>query len=222
MNLLVKYPTRQRPELFLKTLKEYHDKAFCNAQTTYLVSYDLDDLSMTHEVIKEAKRYGNVMMIGGSSDNKIHACNRDMDYAKNWDVVLLISDDMEVQKDGWDATILMDMDKYYPNGDGVLWYHDGSKQRVITTLTCMDKKYYSRFGFLYNPIYKSFFCDNEFTDIARKLNKIKFIDNVIIKHQHPQWGGKVKHDELYERNNAPWKEDQNTYETRKRFNFGLI
>jgi len=218
MNILVKYPTRQRPDLFLKTISKYIELANDNSRILYLVSYDQDDITMTSEVVKSAlKLPANVIMKEGVSISKIDACNRDIDSVPSamWDIVLLVSDDMECMVKGWDDVIRKDMQLQYNDTDGCLWYHDGSKQRVISTLSCMGKKYYERFGYLYHPIYKSFFCDNEYTDVAKSMGKIKFIDNVIIKHQHPQWGGAVKHDDLYERNNGPWKEDQNNYYQRK-------
>lgn len=220
MKILVKYPTRSRPELFLKTISDYYNKAFDNSSIEYIVSYDIDDEAMTEQVIEQAiKICPQLKCYGGTSKSKIHACNRDVERADNWNIILLISDDMEVQIENWDQIIRNDFNRLYPQGDGVLWYHDGSKQKVITTLSCMDKKYYDRFKYIYYPGYKSFFSDNEFTDIAKSLNKIIFIDNVIIKHQHPQWGGTVKHDELYKKNNDPWDHDQALYNQRRALNF---
>lgn len=217
LKILVKYPTRQRPELFLKTLKAYIDKASDNSNIDYLISYDVDDESMSTEVINNALiLHPNVFCKKGLSDSKIHACNRDVnEFHKPWDIILLISDDMHVQVEEWDNVIREKMEKHYPDTDGCLWFHDGSKQKVISTLSCIGKKYYERFGWIYNPKYKSFFCDNEYTDVARSLNKITFIDKVIIKHEHPQWGGGVKHDALYERNNGPWEHDGNLYRSRQ-------
>lgn len=220
MKILVKYPTRSRPELFLKTISDYYNKAFDNSNIEYIVSYDIDDESMTDQVIEQAiKICPQLKCYGGTSESKIHACNRDVERSIGWDIILLISDDMEVQIENWDQIIRDDFKELFPGGDGALWYHDGSKQKVITTLSCMDRKYYDRFGYIYYPGYKSFFSDNEFTDIAKSLNKIVFIDDVIIKHQHPNWGGGVKTDELYEKNNGPWDHDQALYNQRRALNF---
>lgn len=218
MKILVKYPTRQRPELFLKVLKEYIDKAADNSNITYLISYDVDDETMTSDVLATAAlMHDNVMLRGGSSKSKIHACNRDIETLADWswDIILLISDDMFVQQYGWDTTIAFDMQKYFPNTDGCLWYHDGSKQRIISTLSCMGRKYFERLGYLYHPSYKSFFCDNEYTEKAMSEGKMIFIENVIIKHEHPAWGGAVKGDDLYSRNDKAWNEDQSNYNMRK-------
>jgi len=77
----------------------------------------------------------------------------------------------------------------------------------------MGKAYFDRFGFLYNPVYKSFFCDNEFTDVSTKLEKQTFIDQTIIKHEHPINTG-AESDQLYKLNDKYWKDDEYTYNTR--------
>jgi hypothetical protein len=215
-NLLIKYPTRSRPELFLKTLSEYIQKADNNTFNQYLISCDIDDIKMSDEVIKKAEAlHPNVKVIRGEGFNKIEACNRDIEKASDWDIVLLISDDMQVIKEGWDNAIRQYMKSLYPDLDGCLWFHDGSQQQAISTLSCMGRKYYDRFGYLYHPSYKSFYCDDEYTEVAKSLNKITFIEKVIVKHQHPCWGGGVQSDALYMRNDRYWTEDKNNYKTRK-------
>jgi len=151
----------------------------------------------------------------GKGISKIEACNRDIEKAKsNWDIVLLVSDDMECIAQGWDDRIISDMQRNFPDTDGCLWYHDGAQQ-FICTLSCIGRKYYDRFGFIYHPSYKSFFCDNEFTDIAVKDKKINVIPRMIIKHQHPSWDGNMPDDELYRKNNKYWVEDEMNYHKRK-------
>lgn len=219
MRILVKFPTRSRPELFLKTLSEYINNADDNSNITYLISPDFDDETFTLEILLECYKSQSVHVVFGNSDSKIHACNRDMDYLNEWDIVLLISDDMHVQVKGWDTIIRNDMQRLYPDADGCLWYHDGSQQRQISTLSCMGRKYYDRFGYIYHPSYKSFWCDNEYTEVAQRLGKITFIDKTIIKHNHPAWYSDVKTDELYKRNDLHWNHDVENYHNRKTLNF---
>lgn len=224
MRILVKYPTRSRPELCNKVLLDYYEKANNNDLIDYLISYDYDDKSMGSETILTPGPKANVLAVEGFSKNKIEACNTDINAVSkyiDWEVVLLISDDMHPQVQGWDDIIRGQMKKHFPDTDGCLWFHDGSTQKVISTLSCMGRKYYNRFGYIYHPSYKSFFCDNEYTEVAQRLGKIKFIDNVIIKHEHPQWGGGVSHDALYKENDKYWKEDQANYHLRKSLNFAI-
>jgi hypothetical protein len=223
MKILLKYPTRNRPVLFLKNIKEYVSQCHNLSDIEFIVSYDTDDKSITQDVLLEAKKiYPHIKLIEGTSNNKIHACNRDIEKAtSNWDILLLISDDMFVQSYGWDEEIRKAMDSFYPDTNGCLWFHDGSKQKVISTLSCIGRKYYESFGYIYYPEYKSFFCDNEYTEIATQKNKITFIDNVIIKHEHPHWGGGVKMDDLYIKNDIHWKHDENLFNKRKLTNFAV-
>jgi len=216
-HILVKYPTRSRPELFLKTLEEYIKNASGVHELTFLISYDADDLTMTDEVIQKAGALSdNVFLLKGNSKNKIEACNADInEWPGSWDIVVLISDDMKCQMHAWDNRIVKDMDKFYPDTNGCLWYHDGSSQRSISTLSIVGRKYYDRFGYLYHPSYKSFFCDNEYTEVAVRNHAIKFINGTIIKHEHPAWGQGVPMDKLYQHNDKYWAEDMANYNKRK-------
>lgn len=216
MNLLIKYPTRSRPELFLKTLKEYIDNESKTNEITYLISYDSDDVSMTESVINTAKAFSdNIIFVKGNSRTKIQACNADIENVEDWNIIVLISDDMHVQIYGWDYQIVKDMEKMFPDTNGCLWYHDGSSQRDISTLSIVGRKYYDQYGYLYHPSYKSFFCDNEYTEVAIRNGAIRFINGTIIKHQHPAWGQGIPMDTLYNHNDKYWGEDMANYNERK-------
>jgi hypothetical protein len=105
---------------------------------------------------------------------------------------------------GYDAIIKNTMLQAYPDYDGVLWFFDGH-QKGLNTLCILGKKYYDRFGYIYNPEYKTWFCDNEFTQVAHMLKRQAMIQTVIIRHCHSDIVG-YGHDELYKRNNV--KEEQ--------------
>lgn len=215
-NILVKFPTRSRPELAIKTLSEYIEKAKDNSRIFYLVSVDEDDEKMTPEALFKLKSlHENVILRKGKSESKIDAINRDInDLFPNWEILLVISDDMHCKMLHWDQEIIEQFSKNLPNGDGCLWYHDGFQKRICT-LSLMDRLFYNRMNCVYHPSYKSFFCDNEFTDFAARLNKLIYIDKIIALHNHYAWGGGVKRDELYVRNDKFWAEDENNYKIRK-------
>jgi hypothetical protein len=231
MHILVKYPTRQRPELFVKNIKEYIQLAEDLENMTFLISYDEDDKTMVDGIaIKKvmdfvnyhSARGINIIFEKGSSKNKIDACNRDINKRVDiieWDIVLLISDDMHVQQYNWDEIIRQDMKEHFPDTDGSLWYPDGHQPR-INTLSCMGKKYYDRFGYIYHPSYKSFYCDEEYTIIAMRDKKMVKLNTMIAKHNHPA-ETKEKEDDLYKANNKYWNEDQQNFKQRKLNNFPL-
>lgn len=213
MKILIKFPSRARGEQFLHVLSKYVNKAKDTSALSFLITADVDDESMvSNEIhIKEILRGIEHKVIYGKSDNKIHAVNRDMELAGEYDILLLASDDMHPVLDGYDEVIRLRMKETYPDLDGVLWFNDGHAEKNLNTLVCMGKAYYNRFGYIYNPIYKSFFCDNEFMDVANRLGKQTYFSECIIEHKHPSWDKHIPEDELYKVNQKYWEEDERTY-----------
>lgn len=186
--LLVKFPTRGRPDKFFTVLDRYFYGAKRKDLVSFLITCDKDDLSMNNDDVRERlqKNYKNMTVVFGNSKSKIEAVNNDMDRAPEHDIILLASDDMVPEEKGYDEIIRQKMKELYSDTDGVLWFFDGYR-RDFNTLCILGKKYYDRFGYIYHPSYKSFWCDNEFTDVANELGRQTFIDKVIIRHIHPDW-----------------------------------
>jgi hypothetical protein len=178
---------------------------------------------MTKDVLEIARNLapGKVLTIGGNSKSKIDACNRDMDRAKDWNIVVLLSDDMIPQTTGWDVTILQAMSDNYSDTDGVLFFNDGFRKGDLNTMCILGKKYYDRFGYLYHPDYVSFYCDDEFTQVGYLLGKQKYFDKVIFKHEHPGNGFNKEFDQLYKLNEKNFFKDKETFNKRRREGFFL-
>lgn len=219
--LLVKIPTRDRSKNFLPLLKQYLSKA-TNPHTQILVSIDLDDHTMNNpEMISQITNEG-VIIEKGFSRSKIDAINRDIDiYIPNYDILLIGSDDMFPIKEGYDQVIIDEMVKAFPKMDGCLWFNDGHTGERLNTLPILSKAYYNKFKYVYHPSYISLWADNEYTEIAQSLDKIKYINQIIIRHEHPDWGGKMPIDALYQKNNSYWTVDETNYKKRKARGFPI-
>lgn len=219
--LLIKFPSRSRPAKFMEVFNLYRSMASGKHQVKFLLSFDLDDPTMNNPGIRNwvAKQEHGVKAFWGNSKTKIEAINADLQHAEDYDVMLLASDDMFPQVAGYDDIIIQDMNKHYPDGDGVLHYNDGKQGERLNTLCIMGKKYFDRFGYIYNPEYKSVFCDNEFTDVSRMLGKATYIDNMLIRHYWIEIGI----DALYMRNENRelYAHDNAVYNRRKEAGFGL-
>jgi len=218
MKILIKYPTRSRPEQFLTVLTKMVTMAKEPDNIKFLVSFDVDDETMNGSIIQRASKIHNdITFVAGTSRNKVHAINRDMEIAGEWDIVMIASDDMIPCIEHWDDVIRSNFD----SSDQALWFFDGHQHRICT-LSIMGKDYYNRFNYLYHPEYTSLWCDNEYTDVAMQLGKMKhFPDTILFKHEHPAWGGGLQMDELYRRNEGYFKKDEAVYMKRKSINFGL-
>jgi hypothetical protein len=219
MKILLKFPSRERPQKLLEVYKKYISMAFDSSLIHGLITLDSNDYTVTPELIKDLEEvHSQTKVIVGISGSKIKAVNRDMDKAPEYDIILLASDDMIPQIMGYDHIIRQNMLSLYPDTDGVLWFNDGLQGSRLNTLCILGKTYYERFGYIYHPAYKSLYCDNEFMHVAARSNKQTYIDQVIIKHEH-HLTGKTPLDPLYVINDSYDKEDCETYMKRIKLGF---
>jgi hypothetical protein len=201
MRLLIKLPSRSRPAKLLAIASKYVEYAEDMRNVLFLISLDSDDPTVTDELKSSLLAlHPNIHIAVGLSTGKIGAINRDMPHPSLFDIVLLASDDMIPLVKGFDNIIRNKMKKHYPDTDGVLFFNDGYNLSHLNTLLICGSKYYSRFGYLYYPEYKSFFCDNEFMDVAARLRRQTYFSQVIIKHDNFNTNPAVVYDELYQRN----------------------
>ena len=221
-HLLIKIPTRGRPEQFFARLDKYEALLSHEYPCTFLITCDEDDASMNCDSVKERlKAYKNVVIGFSQNKTKVEAYNKDIDKFENWfDILLLASDDMEPLVNGYDKIIVKAMQKNFPNFDGVLNFNDGQLGTILNTMPVIGKTFYKRFGYAYCPEYISLFCDQELTEVSQRLGKEAFIDRVIIEHKHPCYG-KGKWDSLYERNQQFKIRDENLFHQRKARKFGI-
>lgn len=223
MKILVKFPTRSRRAKFFQTLDKYIELAEDLLNIAFVITCDIDDPEMNcqeakDEFEKRQVKTGQIYVRYGNSKTKIEACNADVP-AGGWDILLLASDDMIPRAGGWDKIIRERMAVHFPDLDGVLHFYDGHQGDHINTLSIIGRNWYNRFGYIYNPIYRTMYCDTEFTEVSRMLNRESYFRETIIEHVHP-YSGAIPFDDLYRRNNDS-SFDAMIYEKRKANNFFL-
>lgn len=199
MRFLLKYPTRSRPELWAETLDAWNSQASGNHELRWLCSIDADDSTMTTQAAP-----AGVQMITGEPGGKVHAVNRDMEHAGEWDVLVVVSDDMRPLAAGWDERIAEHMTTL----DCGLHFPDG-RQRHLCTLSIMGRPIYERLGYIYHPAFKSVYCDNFYQDVLSAWGRLKFVDERVFAHQWKQGNN----DALMARNESRklYIEDETTY-----------
>lgn len=212
MRLLIKLPSRSRPDKLVAITSKYVEYSDDMDKTNFVISLDSDDKTVTPELVLNLKSiHKNIEVVVGSSTSKIHAINRDIPDPSTFDILLLASDDMNPIERGYDKIIREKMTLHYPDTDGVLFFNDGFNNEKLNTLVICGSKYYQRFNYIYYPGYMSLFCDNEFMDVANRLGKQTYFDKVIIRHEHPITDKTVEVDELYARNDKFFKRDRLLY-----------
>lgn len=221
VRLLIKIPTRSRPEKFFKTLDTYYTLLSGKIPYQFLITCDTDDTTMNNpHVIKQLQSYPCLSFSFCLNKSKVAAYNCDLNQDTPFDILLVTSDDMIPCCPCFDTIIVETMLEAFSDFDGVLNFHDGVVGAVLNTLPIVGKKFFDRFGYVYHPDYTSLYCDEELTLVSRMLNKEKISDLVIIKHMHPvhslgAW------DALYLRNEGFYSQDYALFNQRKARLFDL-
>ena len=204
--LIVKLPTRNRPDKFKELFLVYSKYLDDDYETRFVITCDTDDETMNTPEIKEwfAEQINDLESRGhslvyhyGESKTKIEACNANLE-GESADVLMLASDDMWPQVDGYNRIILQGMEQCFPDGDGAIKFNDGLRgpKDILMTLPILGWKLYERFGYIYHPDYTSIYCDNEQTAVCHYSGRLAVSEICLCKHAwtNEPW------DELHERN----------------------
>jgi hypothetical protein len=202
MKILIQFPTYGRPEKFLSVFREYVKKSSGSHSLYFNINCDSDDEGMNNEYVKHRIAYylHNFPNTGYSLNydqdtTKIGAVNSHIDGI-DFDIVICASDDMVPAVSNWDKVIADEMVKHFPELDGCLHFNDGNVGDSLITFSILGVKLYNHFGYIYHPDYKGLYCDNEFTDCVRSMNKVVYIDQVIVTHQHWSVEGSINHNQI--------------------------
>jgi len=219
------HPSRSRPEKSLETINTWfarHSSINPNNGANVaindielIVSCDLDDKSIhEYEKIYQNFYFNYSVLLSISNKSAVEAINNAAKIAKG-DIFIVVSDDTDCPQD-WDKIIL---EATEGKTDFLLRVSDGIQKRICT-LPIMDRTYYNRFGYIYNPIYRHAWVDTELTEVAYSLGRIIVRNDIKFPHLHPEVTKEPK-DALYLRNDKTHDEDRHIFEARKRINFGL-
>ena len=221
--ILFKFTTKNRPEKFKKVLNNFFDKVGNIDNIILLVSVDSDDSTMLtddiNNFINNHPKKSVIRFVVGEPMKKVPAHTRDIDLVGDWDIVMVIADDFVFNKENFADIIRKKMFEFFPDLDGVLNFWDGFRPDDLCTHPVMGKKYYDRFNYIYNPIYKSFYCDNELTDVAKTLKLIVKLDEQIYVHNHFSVNNQM--DEQDKKNQLDWDYDEKLYKKRLSENFQI-
>ena len=220
--LLIKFPTRNRPEKFKHILEKSIKYLSGKHDVRFVITMDEDDSTMnTPEVRKWLDEIEvDLVYYYGNSKTKVEACNANLE-GESADIILLLSDDMVPCFEGFDDVIVEGMMDKFPDMDGAIKFCDGLRppNDYLMTLPVLGWKLYESFGYLYHPSYTSVFCDNEMTLSCLMVNKLAISPVCLFRHQ---WTPEP-FDELHARNENKemYQKDGIIFEQRRSNNFEI-
>lgn len=223
--ILFKYPSRSRPDRFFMGMDSIYDNLNDKNNFHVLITADEDDPTMNNEAVQDRiKEYKNTTVVYGTSKSKIDAINRELENVTEWfdfDILICMSDDMVFNTYGFDDMIRVDINALLPEFDGILHYPDQDAKSALATLYVAGRKWWEFRGKkIYQPSYKSLWCDNEEQDVAKMLGKYRYPGYNICLHLNPAYGH-LPRDPLFNEQQGHWPEDEKNYHERKANNFYL-
>ena len=225
LKILFKFTTRSRRSNFLRGIDSIIDNLADKENYRIYTTFDVDDDKM--RPLPEIK--GNHTYIAGTSKSKIDAINRDMDFINSqydWDILVNMSDDMVFIQKGFDDIIRKEFtDGSITNLDQYIHFNDGNQKANVSTMHIVGRDYYNRDNYIYNPEYKSLWCDVENDMVAKLRGCYKYVgDNIrLFSHLHPAFN-LAPNDEQYMKteHRDMWIADEQTFNKRKQNNFYVL
>lgn len=211
MKISIIHPSCSRPEMAYRTFLEWTANCDCPSNVQYIVSIDEGDPKSDMYFSIFDRTHADIWC--NPNKSAIEAINV-VAPSTNGDLLVVVSDDFSCLY-GWD-TVLKNALK--DKSDFLVKTDDGIQPTLIT-LPIMDRVYYERFGYVYNPGYKHMWSDNEMTAVGHMLGKVIELP-VLFKHNHYITGA-MKKDAVNTKNDATWNQGEKLFNERKAMNFGL-
>lgn len=208
MKISIIHPTRNRPELALATRSKWVNRSVKGDYLEFILSVDTDDFSDYSKFHSASE-----IVIKNPNRSAVEAINAAAKIVTG-DILIICSDDTDCPDD-WDTLLLKELEG---KSDFCAKTDDGLQPTLIT-MPIMDRIYYERYGYVYQPEYKHMFVDQELTAVAMMTGKYIKLD-LSFPHNHYSTGKTLK-DGLNARNDSTWCQGENLFNERLKTNFGI-
>jgi hypothetical protein len=161
--------------------------------TTIVVGLDKDDAH--HYDRRPGVRYVVAERMGLAAWTNVLAeqCWDEFDILASW------GDDHVARTRGWDAQVEL---TFAAHGPGLVYCADGLQNERLPTAPFWSSSIIKALGFYCPPGYQHMYVDNYWLVLARRLERCRYLPDVLIEHRHPS-AGKADWDESYLATNAP-------------------
>jgi hypothetical protein len=210
MKISIIHPSRQRPQIAVEVANKWLINAKNWQEIEYIVSLDRDDPTVPEyrtafekSAMMKFLKYPDKRILVSDNITMVQAVNAGAAKATG-DLFIVVSDDFDCFPN-WDEWLL---EQVKGKTDFAVKVPDGYvKDYYLQTLPICDRKYYNRFGYIYNPAYRHMYVDTEASAVAYMLNRMIVIPdegNPVFRHLHYTRGLSPK-DEVNERNDSSYQ-----------------
>lgn len=197
----VLHPSRGRPEKSFEVINKWLKNSETEMQVIVAVDYSdprMEEYIKIYRPLDE--KYGDLFeVLVNPNESAVQAINRAA-QASSGGVLMVVSDDTHCFQ-GWDSAILKEVEG---KTDFILKTQDGIQPWIITN-PILDRAYYNRTGYIYDPDFKHMFCDTWLT-VQADISGRKLTSNLMFRHLNDT----IK-DDVRKRSDATWDEGQRTF-----------
>lgn len=138
-------------------------------------------------------------------------------YVEAYDAIGFMGDDHRPRTTGWDLRYLAALRELR---SGYVYGNDLLMGERLPTQVAISSSIIKTLGFFGPPGFWHLYVDNTWRDMGTSLDRITYLDNVIIEHMHPA-AGKAEFDSGYKHVNSRMmvKHDEQEYKRWKRVDF---
>lgn len=197
--ILIVVPSRSRPELMRNLLWSW--KNTTSEKSDILVFLDTDDLEMFN--------YPFLDHIIGVREELNYKNNRLVNLAvsRGYDIVGCLSDDFIFHTKGWEDEII----GWQKENRGICYGNDLLQGASLPTAPFIHTSIIKSLGYAAPPELIHYFIDNYWMELGMRLDKIKYLPEILIEHKH--WSaGKSEKDAVYSESEKVFEQDRNTWD----------
>lgn len=182
--LAVIVPTRGRPQAVAKLAQAWVDTG---ADATLVFGVDDDDpcLEAYHAAVEVLHDAQHVELVVGPRLRMIGTLNRiAVDFAPHFDALGFMGDDHRPRTPGWDRRFL----ECLSGGTGIVYGNDLIQGEAMATEVALTSDIVTALGYMAPPELIHLCADVVWCDWGRAIQRITYLPDVIIEHEHPVAG----------------------------------
>ena len=185
MKFSIVVPTRKRPVAVCELVETIFNTCDDFNKVEILFYIDSDDIDSEVCLRSLIDNYGT--NIKYTSSNEIINLSQMWNYAYNTlstgDIIMMCADDVRFRTKSWDTLV---RDEFLKQEDKiVLVYGNDMLQGVnLATLSFIHKKWVEVSGFWLPPYFCADYVDTWLFEVANRLNRSRYLPNVITEHMH--------------------------------------
>lgn len=204
-------PSRSRPDNIADLIATVHPTR-CTTDLLVVVDDDDPELEGYHRIAANFNGFPWVRFVQDERLRLIGSLNKyAVQEAKHYDYIGFMGDDHRPRTPIWDGLMAAELRKM---GTGLVYGNDLFQSENLPTQVCMTTDIISALGYMVPPTFQHLYADNFWLTLGKRIDRIRYMEQVVIEHMHPH-AGKAEGDKQYDEVNSTYQHgrDKHAFDT---------